>query len=372
MNIAFGNNIKLCIYGSSHGDKVGMYLDGIQAGEKIDLDELQLFLNRRAPGRNEWSTSRREDDLPEIISGLVKRENCETESTVTESVMTDGNVLLTDGNRIEAVIRNTNVKSQDYEDISTVPRPAHADYPAWVKNGNIEPGGGKWSARMTAPMCIAGGIAKQILRRQGIEFKAHIYSIGKIVDEKFDLDSQVEDDFPVVSHSRGVEMCRLIADAKARKDSVGGQVECLIGGMPVGIGDALFGGIESRIAQVAFAIPAAKGIEFGAGFASGEMLGSENNDPFAIDSRTGKVITTTNNHGGILGGMSTGMPIRFKVVFKPTPSIGIEQDSVDLREMKPTKLRIEGRHDPCIVPRAVPCVEAAAAIAILDMICGCE
>ncbi|MGN0701907.1 MAG: chorismate synthase [Lentihominibacter sp.] len=352
MSVAFGRNIKVDIYGASHADRIGVKIDGLPAGLPVDMQRLQDFLDRRAPGKNAWSTPRREADAPEVVSGIKGG--------------------LTDGNTLEAVIYNRNTRPADYGNVITVPRPGHADYTAWVKNGRIETGGGKWSGRMTAPLCIAGGICMQFMESKGIKISAHIYEIGGICDEAIlDGDSgligglrQIGTDFPTVSEKAGELMKERIASARAEGDSVGGQIECVVSGMPPGIGDALFGGMESRISQAVFAVPAVKGIEFG----RTEIFGSVNNDGFCI--REGRVETVTNNHGGILGGISSGMPLVFRVRIKPTPSIGIEQDSVDLVKMEPAKLEVRGRHDPCIVPRAVPCIEAAAAIAVYDMLLG--
>lgn len=341
MSVAFGRNLKVDIYGASHAEKIGVTVEGIPEGQKIDFEKLQKFLNRRAPGQNAWSTPRKEADVPEVISGI-----------------TDG---LTDGNTLEAVIYNTNTRPGDYGNVISVPRPGHADYTSWVKYGKIETGGGKWSGRLTAPLCIAGGILMQFMEEKGIKIKAHIYSLGGIQDEPL---GEIHDEFPVVSREAGEQMMEKIAEAKAEGDSIGGEIECVITGVPAGIGDALFGGMESRISSAVFGVPAVKAIEFG----DTKMRGSENNDPFAIED--GKIVTTTNNHGGILGGISSGMPIVFRVKMKPTPSIGIEQDSVDVIKMEPAKLEVRGRHDPCIIPRAVPCIEAAAAIAVYDMLIG--
>ena len=341
MSVAFGRNLKVDIYGASHAEKIGVTVEGIPEGQKIDFEKLQKFLNRRAPGQNAWSTPRKEANVPEVISG-----------------MKDG---LTDGNILEAVIYNTNTRPGDYGNVISVPRPGHADYTSWVKYGKIETGGGKWSGRLTAPLCIAGGIVRQFMEEMGIEIKAHIYSLGGVMDAPL---GDIHEEFPVVSKEAGEKMMEKIAEAKAEGDSIGGEIECVITGVPAGIGDALFGGMESRISSAVFGVPAVKAIEFG----DTKMRGSENNDPFAIED--GKIVTTTNNHGGILGGISSGMPIVFRVKMKPTPSIGIEQDSVDVIKMEPAKLEVRGRHDPCIIPRAVPCIEAAAAIAIYDMLIG--
>lgn len=359
MAVAFGRNIKVDIYGASHAEKIGVIIEGLPSGLEVDLEKLQEFMNRRAPGNNPWSTPRKEADVPEIISGL-----------------TDGK---TDGSALEAVIYNRNIRPGDYGNVLSVPRPGHADYTSWIKYGRIETGGGKWSGRMTAPLCIAGGIVMQFMENRGINISAHIYEIGGVSDDSVRelLEEQMRGklnekgnrklssgEFPTISDSKGQLMMDKIAEARSRGDSIGGQIECVITGMPAGVGDALFGGIENRLSQAVFAVPAVKAIEFG----EVKMYGSDNNDAFCI--RDGRVETRTNNHGGILGGISSGMPIIFRVKIKPTPSIAMEQDSVDLVSMESAKIAVRGRHDPCIVPRAVPCIEAAAAIAIYDMLLG--
>lgn len=366
MAVTFGEYIKVEIYGASHADRVGVRIDGLPEGRKIDTQKLRRFMERRAPGRNAWSTSRREPDVPVFLSG-VRGEDAASDRA-------GGSMLKTDGSTLEAVVYNTNVRSEDYANTAAVPRPAHADYPAWVKYGRIAPGGGPFSARMTAPLCIAGGIALQWLEEMGISIETHIRSIGNIEDAPFDsctggdpaTAAPAEKDFPVIDDPKGEEMRALIAETKSAGDSVGGVIECRITGVPAGTGSPIFGSIESRICQTLYAVPAVKGIEFGNGFAAAEMKGSENNDPFCIED--GRVITETNNHGGILGGLASGMPIVFRAAVKPTPSIATEQDSVNLETMAETKLRIKGRHDPCVVPRAVPCVEAAASLAVWDLL----
>lgn len=337
------NKLDIRIYGESHAECIGVVVEGLPAGKRIDMDELKAFLGRRAPGKGDWSTPRKEADLPEFVSGLV-----------------DG---VTDGKTLEAVIRNTNTRPQDYANVQTVPRPGHADYGSWVKYGHIPTGGGKWSGRMTAPLCIIGGICKQLLAEEGIEIQAHIKRILDMCDEPLEAGSEIGL-FPTVSKSTGEKMQEAIREAKEAGDSLGGDIGCAIRGVRAGVGDALFDGIEAEIARLVFAIPAVKGIEFG----TVRDCGVENNDAFVVVD--GRVETATNNCGGILGGISTGMPIEFTVKLKPTPSIGVEQDSVDLETMQPAKLKIEGRHDPCILPRAVPVVEAAAAIAIYNLING--
>ena len=346
MSSSYGENIRLTIFGQSHSPAIGVTVEGIPAGETLDLEELQRFLLRRAPGQNAYSTPRKEADRPEFVSGLKGSVTC--------------------GTPLTAIIRNTNVRSEDYAAVSQVPRPGHADYTAAVKYHGAQDyaGGGHFSGRLTAPLCIAGGICLQLLRREGIEILSRIAAIGGVYDAGELSASTAEKAFPVVDDAQGEKMRRCIAEAKAEGDSVGGVIECVVRGLPAGLGDPMFDGMENRIAAIVFGIPAVKGIEFGAGFAAAQLRGSENNDAFiAVD---GRVMTATNHSGGILGGITDGMPLVFRAAFKPTPSIAKEQDSVDLQTLTPQKLRVGGRHDPCIVPRAVPCVEAAAAIAVYD------
>ncbi len=342
----YGEQIRLMIFGASHAPEVGMILTGIPAGKNVDLEALQQFLLRRAPGRSAYTTARKEPDVPTFTSGVQ-----------------DG---VTDGNPIRAVIQNTSIRSADYEQFRTVPRPGHADYTASVKyRGKLDmAGGGPFSGRMTAPFCIAGGILKQLLAEEGIVVTARIYEIAGIRDTGSLEEDVAAKDFPVLDAEQGEKMKQAILAAKEAGDSLGGIVECAIFGLPVGLGGPLFEGMEGRIALAAFGIPGVKGIEFGAGFEAAAMRGSENNDAFAI--REGTVCTKTNHAGGILGGITDGMPLLFRAAFKPTPSIAKPQESINLRTMKPEELVIQGRHDPCIVPRAVPCVEAAAAAAVYD------
>lgn len=354
MSSIYGNKIKLTIFGQSHGDTIGMTLDGIPAGLPVNLTELQDFLNRRAPGQNNYSTPRKEADIPEFLSGIVDGYTC--------------------GAPITAIIRNHNTRSSDYENLKCCPRPGHADYTAQIKYGGYQDvaGGGHFSGRLTAPLCIAGGLCKQWLSALGMQIGAHISSIAGIVDEPILLDwvnpdlSAIPQEFPVINLEAGKKMQDAIADAKKDGDSVGGIIECVITGVPAGLGGPLFGGIEGKIAQIIYGIPAVKGIDFGSGFSGSDMRGSENNDAFIIHN--GKVVTNTNHAGGILGGISTGMPIVFKTAIKPTPSIAKPQQSVNLQTMEEITFQVKGRHDPCIVPRAVPVIEAAAAIAIYDLL----
>lgn len=352
MSSTYGNHLKLSIFGQSHGAGIGMVLDGIPAGLPVDADKLQLYLNRRAPGQNDYSTPRKEEDQPELLSGILNGFTC--------------------GAPISALIRNHNTRSGDYDNLKDCPRPGHADYTAQMKYHGYQDsaGGGHFSGRLTAPLCIAGGMCLQWLETYGIQIGAHIASIGSVADVRFDpMNPQlyaVGKDFPVINSVSGLAMRDAVAAARASLDSIGGIVECAIVGLPVGLGEPMFGGMESRIAQIVYGIPAVKGVEFGDGFACSRHLGSENNDAFAVID--GTVQTATNHSGGILGGISNGMPVVFRAAFKPTPSIAQPQQSVSLQKMENQELTIKGRHDPCIVPRAVPVVEAAAAIAVMDLL----
>ena len=355
MSSTFGESLKLSIFGQSHGPAIGMTLDGIPAGLPVDREKLQLFLNRRAPGHHNWATPRREEDRPDFLAGVVDGYTC--------------------GAPIAAVISNTNTRSGDYDNLKVRPRPGHADYTAQIKYGGYQDaaGGGHFSGRLTAPVCIAGGLCIQWLEQMGIRIGARIVSIGGIQDEAFfdplspQLDA-VSSDFPVLSREAGLRMQERIAGAKADGDSVGGIIQCAITGLPAGLGEPMFGGVESRIAQIVYGIPAVKAVEFGIGRLAGEMLGSQCNDSFTVVD--GRIKTATNSTGGILGGITNGMPVLFQAAFKPTPSILKPQQTVNLTTSEITQLQIQGRHDPCIVPRAVPVVEAAAAIAIYDLILG--
>ncbi|NLC78874.1 MAG: chorismate synthase [Ruminococcaceae bacterium] len=355
MSSSFGNSIKISLFGQSHSEGIGVVIDGLPAGKKLNFEEITRFLARRAPGGGVLTTARSEKDRPHILSGLVDGTTC--------------------GAPLCAVFINGDAHSADYDAFREVPRPAHADYPAHVKYGGFNDirGGGHFSARLTAPLCFAGAVCAQLLREEGIEIAAHIASIGGIEDSRFSpadvtgvelqkLRAKVN---PVLDDGIFESMCMEILSAKEAGDSVGGTVECCVTGLPVGIGEPIFDGLENKIAAAAFAIPAVKGIEFGNGFECAALRGSQNNDPFYFDG--GSVKTRTNNCGGIQGGLSNGMPLIFRLAFKPTPSIALEQDSVNLSSKQNVKLTVEGRHDPCVVLRAVPCVEAAAAIAVYDL-----
>ena len=348
MSSVYTGNLTVAIFGQSHAPAIGVTIDGLPAGLPVDLDALQQFLRRRAPGQNAWSTPRKEADAPEILCGLSNGRTC--------------------GAPLTAIIRNTNTRSGDYDNLRDTPRPGHADYTAQMKFSGAQDvaGGGHFSGRLTAPLCIAGGICLQLLKTQGITIRARIVFVGAVTDDSPFLSPVGEKAFPAVSDAAAAAMQAEIAAARADGDSVGGVIECVVEGLPAGIGDPMFGGLENLISRAIFAIPAVKGIEFGAGFAAARMRGSENNDPFRVEN--GVVVTETNHCGGILGGISDGMPIVFRAAFKPTPSIARQQRSVSLGQMENKTLVIQGRHDPCIVPRAVPCVEAAAAIAVLDAV----
>jgi len=354
MSSTYGENLKLSIFGQSHGPAIGMTLDGIPAGLPVDADKLQAFLNRRAPGQNDWSTPRKEEDKPEFLGGILDGYTC--------------------GAPIAAVIYNKNTRSGDYSNLKDHPRPGHADYTAQMKYGGFQDtaGGGHFSGRLTAPLCIAGGLCKQWLEEMGIRIGAHIAKIHNVDDIRFDpiapeLD-KVSENFPVLDPDRGRLMQGAIEKARESSDSVGGMIECAITGLPAGIGEPMFGGVESRIAQIVYGIPAVKGVDFGLGFSSISRTGSENNDCYITED--GIIRTVTNNSGGILGGITNGMPVLFHVAIKPTASIGQPQKTLNLQTGETSTLEVKGRHDPCIVPRAVPVVEAAAAIAIYDLILG--
>ena len=345
MGNTVGTVLKLNIFGASHAPEIGMTLEGFPTNFEPNLQALQAFMARRAPGQGAHTTARKEPDVPIFESGL-----------------TEGK---TDGSEIRAVIRNTNTRSKDYVNLQEMPRPSHADYPARIKYGADFDmrGGGPFSGRMTAPMCIAGGLCLQYLQDRGISIGAQIQRIGKVENPRFD---PICPEIPSKFAEPTDEMLEEIALAKADGDSIGGIIECAVTGLPVGIGEPMFGGLENRLAQILFGIPAVKGVEFGSGFDCAQMRGSKHNDQYYVNEN-GQVRTRTNHAGGILGGLSTAMPLIFRVAIKPTPSIAKPQESIYFSGGSGI-LEIKGRHDPCIVPRAVPVVEAAAAIAILDAI----
>ena len=336
------------IFGESHGPAIGVVLEGVPAGLELDLEQVQKELDRRKPGQDPTATARKESDLVEVLSGVFEGK--------------------TTGAPLAMVIRNSDQHSKDYESIRYTPRPSHGDYAGFIKSkGCLDyRGGGHFSGRLTAPLVAAGAVAKQVLAGRGVQVGAHISSIYGICDAALEdpeeLKAVAAKSFPVLNDSKGEEMRQAILEAKGEQDSVGGAIECAVTGLPAGLGAPDFGcNVEGIFSQYLFAVPAVKGIEFGAGVAFSLMRGSEANDPFAVED--GKVVTKTNHAGGINGGITNGMPVTFEVTIRPTPSISLPQESVDLRTGEVTEIEIHGRHDPCIVPRAVPVIEAAAALA---------
>lgn len=355
MSSTYGEKIKLSIFGESHGGGIGVVIDGLPAGERIDMDAVLAQMARRAPGRDKTATPRKESDVPKVLSGML------------------GDTLT--GAPLCAVIENTNTRSQDYGNLLSKPRPGHSDYTAYVKYGaaNDIRGGGHFSGRITAPLVFAGAICRQLLARQGVSIAAHIQAIGGVQDALFNpvqIDSDLmtrlsTSSFALIDEAAEEKMRAEVEAARMAQDSVGGVIECAVTGLPVGVGEPMFDGVEGAVAKAVFGIPAVKGVEFGAGFALAQLRGSQANDPFRYES--GKVVTETNHCGGILGGITDGMPLIFRAVIKPTPSISQPQKTVDLQTGENAVLEIHGRHDPCIVPRAVPVIEAAAAVALMNL-----
>ncbi len=356
MSSTYGDKVKISVFGESHGNGIGVVIDGLPAGIKINMDKVLVQMARRAPGQDKTATPRREKDLPKILSGML------------------GDTLT--GAPLCAVIENTNTKSGDYSNLLSCPRPGHSDYSAFVKYNasNDIRGGGHFSGRLTAPLVFAGAICRQLLEKDGIRIAAHISSIGSVNDKCFnpiEIDNALIDrlnnmKFTLIDESVEENMRAQVESARMSLDSIGGTVECAVTGIEAGIGGPMFDGIEGVIAKAVFGVPAIKGIEFGKGFELSQMRGSQSNDPFCY--KDGRVVTETNNMGGILGGITNGMPVIFKAAVKPTPSISQKQRTVDLQKKENTELEINGRHDPCIVPRAVPVIEAVTAIAIINML----
>ena len=354
MSSTYGEKIKISVFGESHGGGIGVVIDGLPAGEAIDFDAVLAQMARRAPGRDKTATPRKESDLPRVLSGML------------------GDVLT--GAPLCAVIENTNTRSQDYGDLLAKPRPGHSDYTAYIKyhGANDIRGGGHFSGRITAPLVFAGAVCRQLLERRGIQIAAHIQSVGSIHDKPFDpvavpsalIKRLSASSFALIDESAEEAVRAEIEAARLAQDSVGGTIECAVTGLPAGVGEQMFDGLEGAIAKAVFGVPAVKGIEFGAGFALAAMRGSRANDAFCYDN--GVVVTETNHCGGILGGIANGMPLIFRCAVKPTPSISQPQKTVDLQTGENTVLTIHGRHDPCIVPRAVPVIEAVTALAIIN------
>jgi len=351
-----GNKLRVTVFGQSHAPAIGCVIDGLPAGFAPDMERVAAFMARRAPGQNAWSTPRKESDTPEILSGLVDGRTC--------------------GAPVAMVIHNSNQRSKDYSGLRRTPRPSHADYTASIKYGEFYDirGGGQFSGRLTAPLCFAGALALQLLEQRDIIIAAQIAEIAGAADDvpdfalvsREDLTALSAKAFPVFRDESGTDMRQAIEAARMDCDSVGGIIRCFAVGLPAGVGEPMFGGVENRLAAALFGIPAVRGVSFGTGFAAAGMRGSEHNDPFVMEH--GRVMTRTNHAGGVLGGITTGMPLVVNIAIKPTASIAQEQDTVDLETKTNTSLVIHGRHDPCIVPRAVPVVEAVTALTILDMI----
>lgn len=364
MTSTFGTTVKVSIFGESHAPKIGCTIEGLPAGFTVDLAALKAFLQRRSPS-HPWDTPRKETDDPQFVSGIS-----------AEGIL--------DGSPLTAELPNTNVRPQDYTATKLVLRPGHADFAAWAKWGDTykQTGGGHFSARLTAPLCIAGGIALQILRAQGITIAAHVLRIKNINDTPLELvDNSLEankllahqmdqllqadpQELPFLDAQAGEKTRALLTQLRSEKNTVGGIIECAATGVPAGIGCPHFHGLENTISAAVFGIPAVKAIEFGSGMEVANLLGSENNDAYEV--RNGSVMPTTNHAGGILGGISTGAPIWFRCALKPISSIGLPQNSVNLQTMEPEQLIVQGRHDVTAVLRAVPCVESAFALALLD------
>lgn len=352
MSSTWGNKIKISLFGESHGEGIGVVIDGLPAGCPIDFDRVEAHVSRRAPGSQPGTTARKESDTPKILSGIYRGK--------------------TTGTPVCAVIYNTNACSADYTEIQMKPRPGHADLTGLARYGgaNDPRGGGHFSGRLMAPLTFAGAVCMQLLEAKGITIRGHIFSIGAIADTPYHPTRLPEDvsgkTLPVLSDGQGLKMREQIENAKDDKDSIGGVIECMATGFPAGLGRPIFGNIESRLSSILFGIPAVKGVEFGSGFASATMKGSQNNDsPYMTEEG---IRLKTNNSGGIQGGISNGMPILIRCAFKPTPSISKRQDTVNLQTMKDDTIEISGRHDACIVPRAVPIVESAMALCLLDIL----
>ena len=354
MSNTLGSKYRVTVFGQSHSPMIGAVIEGVPAGIAPDMEAIAAFMARRAPGSSDLATPRREADALRVLAGLNERgETC--------------------GAPLAVAIENADARSRDYDALRDVPRPGHADYTAAVKYAghNDIRGGGQFSGRLTAPLCFAGALALQLLNQRGVRVRARIHSVAGIEDAPVDfadppLDAISADSLPCLDADAARRMADAIRAARDAGDSVGGVVECFATGLPAGLGDGMFDGVENRVARALFGIPAVKGVEFGAGFDAAKLRGSEHNDAFRM--RDGRVVTETNRCGGALGGITTGMPLVVRAAFKPTPSIAREQRSVSLGRMEDAPLTVQGRHDPCVVPRAVPVVEAVVACVVLDML----
>lgn len=359
MGSTWGTALKISIFGESHGTGIGVVLDSFPAGIEYDEPFILRELERRAPGRNKQSTARQEADYPHILSGIYEGK--------------------TTGAPICAMMQNTDTRSKDYSNLVKQPRPGHADFTGMVRfHGFNDPrGGGHFSGRLTAPLVFAGAMCKLYLKTRGITVGAHIQSIAQIQDTAFDdvavtaeqLTNLREQAYPVINPRALDAMLSAIEDARMDCDSVGGVIECAAVGLPAGLGSPMLDTVEARLSSLLFSVPAVKGVEFGVGFGFADYRGSHANDPMYLDEN-GTVRTETNNNGGVLGGITNGMPILFRTVIKPTSSISKRQNTLNLETGKVEPLEIHGRHDPCIVTRAAPVIESAAAIALTDLYLG--
>lgn len=345
--------MRYTVFGESHGPAIGVVLEGVPPALELDLNAVQAELDRRAPGKDPTATARRESDTVHVLSGLFEGK--------------------TTGTPLCMVIQNADQHSGDYDALRYTPRPSHGDYAGFIASRGCQDhrGGGHFSGRLTAPLVAAGAVAKQVLARKNIWVGAHISAIYGILDAAMEAPEVLKTlegkDFPVLDEAKGAEMRQAILDAKADGDSVGGAIECAVVGLSAGLGAPDFGrNVEGIFSQYLFAVPAVKAVEFGLGAGLAYARGSEANDPFAV--KDGKVITKTNLAGGVNGGVTNGMPVVFTATFRPTPSIALPQESVDLCTGEEVEIEIKGRHDPCVVPRAVPVVEAAAALAACEVL----
>ena len=356
MSSCFGQYLKLSLFGQSHGEAIGITLDGFPAGMTIDMEALQRHMARRAPGSSKLTTPRKEADTPELLSGCLNGR--------------------TTGQPLTAIIRSSNTRSADYGESVDLVRPGHADYTGHVRYFGFEDfrGGGHFSGRLTAPIVFAGSLCRQWLAAQGVTVACHVQQLGSLHDKSF-LDAPEAGDTPVealmdmplptLRTALSSQMEQLVLEAREAGDSVGGVLECRVDGLPAGLGAPFFDSVESVLSHLMFSIPAVKGVSFGEGFGFAELRGSQANDVFRMDGS--HVVTETNRCGGILGGITTGMPMVFRCVIRATPSIAKEQDTVSLQRGENAKLSVHGRHDPCILPRAVPVVESMAAIGIMEL-----
>lgn len=353
MSSFFGQHLRLSLFGQSHGEAIGITMDGFPAGMTIDMARVNAEMQRRAPGQSGLTTPRREADVPELLSGVL-----------------DGR---TTGQPICAIIRNTNTRSADYGQGVDLLRPGHADYTGHVRYFGFEDwrGGGHFSGRLTAPIVFAGALCSQWLEQQGVRIVSHIQQLGSVKDASL-MDTPVKDAQalktmhvpclrPEISRAMEAEALR----AAQEQDSIGGVIECMISGLPAGLGAPFFDSVESVLSHLLFGIPAVKGVEFGEGFGFAMLRGSQANDSFRmVDDR---IVTASNHSGGVQGGITNGMPVIFRCAVRATPSIGQTQDTVSLQKGQNAEIRIRGRHDPCILPRAVPVVEAMAAIGMMEL-----